>query len=971
MQVAGQLSGGGCEDVVLRVSVLGPVMAWNGDQELPVGQPRQQAVLGILAMRANRIISRSELVDAVWGQGAPSSAEGGVYTYVAGLRRILEPGRSLRGPGRILVSSGAGYVLHLVPGQPDAVAFEQGLNRARQLRKNGELAGAVAELDAALGLWRGAAFAGVPGPFAETERARLGELHSAAAEERADALLAVGRHEEVLPDLTAMVADNPLQERMRGLLMLALYRSGRQAQALRVFEEGRGVLAEELGIDPGAELCRIHQQVLTMDPALEATAPATAVHVPVHVPAHLPADAPGFAGRRDELRALHGMLERDSDSPPILIISGTAGVGKTALAIRFGREVAKRFPDGQLYLNLRGFDPSLAPVEPAAALRFILDAIGVPARSIPPDTEGRSALFRSIADGKRMLIVLDNAANAMQVRPMLPGSAYCLVVVTSRSDMAGLVAADGAMPVSLDVLADGEARELLVRRLGGERVLAEPEAADQIIAACVRLPLALSIAVGRAASRPALALEDLGAELQQARNSLDALEVGDAVTDVRAVFSWSYDRLSEPAAEMFRLLGVHPGPDISLSAAASLAALPRPEAGAALRELVRTHMVAEREHGRYAFHDLLRAYAAEQAQRVDSVTDQRTAVHRVLDHYLHTAMAAAVRFSPFQSALRMTPIMPGVFPADVTDKNQALAWFEAEAPVLLTLIDYAAGHGFDQHAWQIPWAMSAYFHRRGRWQDYEATQQIALAAAGRLADKYALAHTHFHLARSEALLNHVEAADPHAREALELFREIGDRPGEAVVLHGFSSLAERQGRYGEALNYELDALRIIRAAGHWWTQASLENAAGWLYGHLGQYQQALAHCERALGLHRESGFRGGVADTLDSLGYIYHRMGDLAQARIYYDQSLEAYRDIGDPLGEAMALTGLGEMLAAGDDIAGARDTWLAAAALMDQLSRPEADEIRARLAELDAQPEPRQSPPAVRLVAERTARGD
>jgi DNA-binding SARP family transcriptional activator len=972
MHAAGQLSGGGCEDVVLRVNVLGPVMAWNGDQELPVGQPRQQAVLGILAMRANRIISRSELVDAVWGQDPPSSAEGGVYTYVAGLRRILEPGRSLRGPGRILVSSGAGYVLHLVPGQPDAVAFEQSLNRARQLRKTGELAGAVAELDAALGLWRGVAFAGVPGPFAETERARLGELHSAAAEERADALLAVGRHEEVLADLTAMVADNPLQERMRGLLMLALYRSGRQAQALRVFEEGRGVLAEELGIDPGAELCRIHQQVLTMDPALEAAAPATAIHVPVHVPAHLPADAPGFAGRRDELRALHGMLDPDSGSPPILIISGTAGVGKTALAIRFGREVAKRFPDGQLYLNLRGFDPSLAPVEPAAALRFILDAIGVPPRSIPSDTEGRSALFRSVADGKRMLIVLDNAADAMQVRPMLPGSAYCLVVVTSRSDLAGLVAADGAMPVSLDVLDDGEARELLVRRLGGERVLAEPEAADQIIAACARLPLALSIAVGRAASRPALALEDLGAELQQARNSLDALEVGDAVTDVRAVISWSYDRLSGSAAEMFRLLGVHPGPDISLSAAASLAALPRPEAGAALRELVRTHMVAEREHGRYTFHDLLRAYAAEQAQWFDSVTDQRTAVHRVLDHYLHTAMAASVRFSPYLSALRMTPIAPGVFPADVTDKNQALAWFEAEASVLLTLIDYAAAHGFDQHAWQIPWAMSAYFHRRGRWQDFEATQEIALAAAERLADKYALAHVHFHLARAKTLLNDLTAADPHSREALELFRELGDRPGEAVVLHGFSSLAERQGRYAEALTYELDALQIIRAAGHWWTQGALENGAGWLYAHLGQYQQALTHCERALGLHRESGFRGGVADTLDSLGYIYLHMGDLALARTHYDQALEAYRDIGDPLGEAVALTGLAETLAAGDETSGAREAWLAAAALMDQLSRrPEADEIRTKLAALDAQPGPRQSAPAVRLVGERTARGD
>src|ERR1700752_3659474 len=256
------------EAVALRVGVLGPVMAWYGDEELRVGQPRQQAVLGILAMRANRVISRGELVDAVWGQDPPASAEGGIYTYVAGLRRVIEPTRSARGPGRVLVSSGAGYVLHLVPGQPDAVAFEQQVTRARQLRKNGDPVAAVEALEGALGLWRGVAFAGVPGPFAETERVRLAELRSGAAEERADVLLSLGRHEEVVPDLTALVTDHPLRERMRGLLMVALYRCGRPAEALRVFAQGRRVLAEELGIDPGGDLSRIHQQVLTADPGL-------------------------------------------------------------------------------------------------------------------------------------------------------------------------------------------------------------------------------------------------------------------------------------------------------------------------------------------------------------------------------------------------------------------------------------------------------------------------------------------------------------------------------------------------------------------------------------------------------------------------------------------------------------------------------------------------------------------------------
>ena len=491
-------------------------------------------MLGILAMRANRVISRGELVDAVWGQDPPASAEGGIYTYVAGLRRVIEPNRSLRGPGRVLVSSGAGYVLHLVPGQPDAVAFEQDLGRARQLRKTGDLTGAVTSLNSALSLWRGIAFAGVPGPFAETERVRLGELRSAAAEERADVLLSLGRHEEVVPDLTAMVAEHPLRERMRGLLMIALYRSGRHAEALRVFAEGRRVLADELGIDPGTDLSRIHQQVLTADPALavpdgrprwtldgdgaesdsalgDGHRRPRAEDTRTPVPAQLPLDAPGFSGRHEELDILQSMLPAKSagsgeaepdQTVPIVVISGTAGTGKTALAVRFGHQVAKRFPGGQLYVNLRGLDPATAPMEPAEALRFFLHALGVPPYRIPADVQGRSALFRSLLDGRRMLIVLDNARDVAQVRPLLPGSPGSLVVVTSRNELTGLVAAEGAVPLTLDVLSCAEAHEMLARRLGPGRTAAESQAADEIINSCARLPLALGIAVGRAAAGP-------------------------------------------------------------------------------------------------------------------------------------------------------------------------------------------------------------------------------------------------------------------------------------------------------------------------------------------------------------------------------------------------------------------------------------------------------------------------------------
>ncbi len=985
-----------------------------------MGQPRQQAVLGILAMRANRVISRGELVDAVWGQDPPASAEGGIYTYVAGLRRVIEPTRSVRGPGRVLVSSGAGYVLHLVPGQPDAVAFEQQLARARQLRKNGDPVAAVDALEGALGLWRGVAFAGVPGPFAETERVRLAELRSGAAEERADVLLALGRHEEVVPDLTVLVADHPLRERMRGLLMIALYRGGRHAEALRVFADGRHVLAEELGIDPGTELSRIHQQVLTCDPALNLAAGRAASKLPdpaggsarprpkaagtgargsdgsvlpsgttgpvgpvllpgagpgtgaglgrapswsagspgVPVPAQLPLDAQGFSGRHDELRALHDMLPsaraaETGESVPVVIISGTAGVGKTALAIRFGRQVAKHFPDGQLYVNLRGRDPSRPPMEPIEALGLLLVAFGMPPHRLTSSAEERAALYRSLVDGKRILVVLDNASNAAQVRPLLPGSPDCLVVVTSRSQMAGLVAAEGATLVSLDVLSDDEAHEMLARRLGRERVAAEPQAADEIIKACAGLPLALSIAVGRAtAGRAKRPLTQLAAELRDARNRLDALEEGDAATDVRAVLSWSYDQLSPAAAQMFRLLGLHPGPDISLSAAASLAGISRAEAGTALRELTRTHMAAEHLPGRFTFHNLLRAYAADQGERHDPAPERSAAVQRMLDHYLHTAMAASQRFSPFRSPLRLAAPQPGVLPAEMADKDQAMAWFDAEAPVLLTQIEYASANGFDTHAWQIPWTLGPFFHRRGRWRSYAVSQRIALAAAQRLDDTLALAHAHHLLGHAQLQMSDYESAEPNFRQALDLFRELRDRANEAVVLNGLGGMLEKQERYPEALAVALDALRMLKAAGHWWTQATLENGVGWLYAHLGQYDDALNHCQRALSLHRESGHRAGAADTLDSLGYVYLHLGDLAQARAHYEQAIDAYRELGAPFGEGNSLAGLGDVLLRGGDPHAARALYLQSAAILDALPHPLADVVRSKLDDLDQDPD-------------------
>src|ERR1700761_6633479 len=954
-QMANDDADGGSQ---LRVGVLGPGRAWLPTRDLPPAPPRQQAVLGMLAMRANRVVSRDELVDAVWGQQAPASAEGGVHTYVAGLRRVLEPGRSRRGPSQVLASAAGGYVLRLDTSQVDAIVFERGLA-------------------AGVGEWHGSALAGVPGPFAGAERVRLAELRSAASEERAEVLLDLGRHEQAVPELASLVAEHPLRERMRGLLMIALYRCGRQAEALQAFHDTRQVLADELGIDPGPELSRIHQQILSLDPTLEApgrTAPAAPATPPPPpppagapapsdpVPAQLPLEAPGFSGRHAELERMLALIGAGSDQDPagpdgapnrdtvqIIAITGTAGVGKTSLANRFARQVAKRFPDGQLYVNLRGFDPSGSALAPESALRFFLDSLGVQPQRMPVDADGRAGLFRSMLDGKRVLIVLDNARAPDQVRPLLPGSPGSLVVVTSRSQLTGLVVAEGATPLSLDVLTEEEAHELLGRRLGPDVVGAGPAAAAELISLCARLPLALGVAAGRAATRPGFSLTALAAELRDTRNRLEVLDAGDAATDVRAVLSWSYEQLSPTAARMFRLLGLHPGPDVSLAAAASLAGVSRSEANSALRELTRVHAVAEHVPGRFAFHDLLRAYAVDQAETMDSPAHGAAAIRRSMDFYLHTAHAGALQSNSLRKALDLDPLAPGAVPEEFSGRNQALAWFEGENPVLVSLLNQAIASGDDQYAWQVTWTLAPFYYRRGRWPECITIQRQALQAAQRLADPVGLGHAHYELGRGLILTGDFAQAESHLSTALDIFGQLGDRANEMTVHQGFGALFEHQGRYAQALVHAREAMRVVEEIGPESTLAGLENSVGWLYAHLGQCEKALVYCQRSLEFQREIGYRGGEADTLDSLGYTYSRMGHHQQAADCYQQATEIYREIGDRYHEAGSYLGLGDAQREAIGPAAARQSWQQALDILESIPHEDAGQARDRLASLPA----------------------
>jgi DNA-binding SARP family transcriptional activator len=979
--------------VPLRVGVLGPVTAWQDDLEIQAGQPRQRAVLGVLATRANHVVSRGELVDAVWGYQPPASAEGGIYTYVARLRRVLEPDRPRRdpdrprrAPARVLVSAGGGYMLRLDPGCLDSERFEQCLGLARGLRSSGDMAAAARAVDEALGLWRGLPFAGVPGPFAEAERSRLGELHTGAAEERADLMLAQGRAAEAVPDLTALVAEHPLRERAYGLLMIALYQCGRQAEALQVFHGARQRLAEDLGIDPGSELTKIHQQLLAMDPALEAPAePGAALTVrvvrPVQAnragppkqagrgeaadllsraappPAQVPPEAAGFAGRAAELRSLRAMLPTPGllalggglGVPPVAVITGTAGVGKTTLAIRFARRVAPLFPDGQLYVNLRGFDPSGAPAEPGAALLGFFEALGVPPQQVPGSLEAQTGLFRSLLEGKRMLLLLDNARSTDQVRPLLPGSPGCMVVITSRSQLTGLVAAEGARPLPLGVLSGSEGRELLVRRLGLERVAAEPVAAAELIEQSARLPLALSVTCARAVTRPGVALGDLAAELRDARGRLDALETGDVCTDLRAVFSWSYQRLSERAARMFRLLGMHPGPDVSAAAAASLAALAPGEARSALAELTRASLLTEDSAGRFGCHELLRAYAAERAAADDTDDERDRARQRLLDHYLRTAYGGSARLYPARSRVRLPATLPDVIPEEFASYEAVLAWFGAEHRVLRAVLAMAAESGLDHYCWTLAWYWSPLLKRRGHLHEAAVLQRTALTAAHRLADPVSLAHVNYELGHVSARLGDYAAGHTHLCRSLELFTGLGDRVNIGQARHGLALLFFQQDRYAEALEHAVEALRLRSSFADRAVVAYSENAVGWIYAHLGEHAEALRHCHRALELHRESGSRSGAADTLDSIAYTYGELAEHGQAIAHYQQALDIYQGIGDPEGEAGTLARLGDAQLAAGLPAQARLSWEQALAVLSRMPGADSHQVRARLARLPA----------------------
>jgi DNA-binding SARP family transcriptional activator/tetratricopeptide (TPR) repeat protein len=938
--------------VGVQLRALGPVEAVVGGELVDLGPPKQRALFALLLSRVDRPVAVDTLIEELWSGNPPAAALASLLTYVSNLRRALEPHRPPRAPATVLRTRAPGYLLDSHRAEVDIRRFSTHATAGHEALARGDSQQAVREFDVALGLWRGPPYADMrDAGWAMPEIARLEELRLSVIEGRFAALLELGPHPMTVAELEAHVRAHPLREHGCELLALALYRGGRQAEALGVLRATRMKLVEELGIDPGTALQRLEREILTQastldwhppTPTMPAPAPATAltqesastagpqlggnegfvgreaptaslvasVSGPRPVPRQLPAHTPHFVGRATELRQLTTLLGTTTvggGTVVITAIEGTAGIGKTALALHWAHQVAERFADGQLYVNLRGFDPTNTPVDPAAALRGFLDAFEISPERIPPSMDAQAGLYRGLLTDRRVLVVLDNARDEEQVRPLLPASPNCLVVITSRNQLAGLIAQQGARPLTLDVLTPREARALLARHLGPQRVGAEPRAITNLIKYCARLPLALAIVAARAATHPGFELRVLAKELADEHTRLDALDTGDPTASVRAVFSWSYQHLRPPAARMFRLLGLHPGPDITLPAATHLTDIPLHQAREALRELTRAHLLTQHIPGRFTFHDLLRAYATHLATTHDPPEDHHAALTRLFDHYLHTTAVAMDTLHSIGQHDQLHIPSPTISTPPGADPATAQHWLNTERANLAAIITYTAAHGWHTHTTRLAnTVLLRYLETGVRYPD-------ALALYTHV--QHAAHHTNDHTTEALALAHlglvyweqgcHQQATD-HLRQALTISRDTAYRAGEALALAHLALVHWQQGRYQQTTDHLQQVLTISRDIGYRAHEAFALAGLGFVHGRRGRSQQATDHYQQALAISRDLGYRVGEVLALTGLGFVYSRQDDYQQATDHYQQALAISRDTGYRAGEARALTGLG-----------------------------------------------------------------
>ncbi|GIF17195.1 SARP family transcriptional regulator [Actinoplanes teichomyceticus] len=757
------------------------------------------------------------------------------------------------------------------------------------------------------------------------------------ARDYAEKLLGAGRPGEAVSLLARVVSDAPADDESRRLLVLALHADGRTGDAARICQEGVDA-ARARGAD-SAHLAALHRLVVDQQlPVIHAKRPRPAP------PRMLPSDPARFVGRDRQLASAAACLSSAPDRRSmIVLITGTAGVGKTSFGIRLAHHVAGHFPDGQLFIDLHGFSPRQTPVAPVDAIGDLLAALQVPAHAVPATLPGRIALYRSLLAGRRILVLLDNAGDADQVRPLLPTPAGCAAVVTSRSVLTSLVTTDGAQPLTLDVLTPAEARELLAQRVGTARVTGDRAAVEEIVDRCARLPLALSVVAARAAARPDFTIRSLATELRDAGDVLDVLRGGDIGTDVRAVLSWSYRGLSSAAARLFRLLALHVGPDIGVAAVASLAGVALREATSLMAELTANHLVTESQPGRYTWHDLLRGYAEELVE-TEPAAQCRAALRRLLDHYMHTAYTADRALWPQRHDIPPPPPAADVIVQAHTESAAAMRWFTTEQAALRAAVAHAPSVGLPAHGWHLARNMSTFLYRRGRWSDLVTIHRTAVTAAERAGERGWQAQLHREMALAYAQLDSCPAARTHLSIAADLFHQLGDVRGQAETQIALGWVCEVEGDYPAALQHDEAALRLYRSMDDHSGEARARNAVGWDCVRLGRYHDAIVHCREALNLQQALNSRPGQARAWDSLGFAHYHLGEHATAIGCYDTALEFHRQDGDRYSEAETLLHLGDAHDAEDTAPAAAAAWRAALHILTDLEHPDARLAWARL---------------------------
>ncbi|MFG2293921.1 BTAD domain-containing putative transcriptional regulator [Streptomyces sp. NPDC048603] len=878
-----------------RFAVLGPIRAWRGTEPLASGSPQQRALLAALLLRDGRTATAPELIDAIWGEDPPAQALATIRTYASRLRKILDPG--------LLVSESGGYAIRL----GDLAALDLGVARglagdAEAARAGGDRSTARTLLGRALDLWEGEPLAGVPGPYAETERTRLSEWRLTLLENRLDLDLETGQHAEAVSELTALTAAHPLRERLRELLMLALYRSGRQAEALAVYADTRRLLADELGVDPGPELAALQQRILRGDAELARSADPAPAAAPVQVrPAQLPATVSDFTGRTafvDELSEVLSGAGSEGQVMAVSAVAGIGGVGKTTLAVHVAHAARPHFPDGQLYVDLQGTDPR--PAEPVAVLGSFLRALGTPDTAIPDSAAERAALYRSTLDGRRVLVLLDNARDAAQVRPLLPGTNGCAALVTSRVRMAGLA---GAHLVDLDVMSPEEALQLFTRIVGAERVGHERQAALDVVGACGFLPLAIRIAASRLAARRTWTVSVLAAKLADERRRLDELQTGDLA--VKATFELGYGQLEPAQQRAFRLLGLADGPDISLPAAAAVLDLPEYDAEDLLETLVDCSLVESAAPGRYRFHDLVRLYARACAERDEQPPAERdAALSRLLDFYLATASAVYALERPGDRLV--AHLAPTRYPGlEFTDRHAALDWLYAEGNPLLACVRQAAARtdaevGALRRAADLLLAAKDLLESGANSTQY-ASGAVSLCEAARASgDPYAEGRARTVLTNVHLVAGRFTEADDEARRAGLLARGTGDALSSCWAANDRGIIALYEGRHADGERHLLEAIDRFRADGNKVGEASALCNLSRIHAALGRLSSAIELAGEGIAIYDRMGLTLRLANGRYALGIVLVQAGRPVEALDQLTAALALFHDNRQPLWEGI-----------------------------------------------------------------------